>query len=168
MERARLVVVVLALAVTAACNEGPNGVSKAATPEPRPPATAPAVQTVTPTYKTRSGALETSGKVQFNEERLTRVQAPVTGRIVEVLARAGDVVEPGHRLLVIDSPDLGVAKADYAKATADVERADKALRLTRELYDARAIAQKEVREAENDYRKATAERERAASRLRTL
>lgn len=167
MPRPSLVVVLLALAV-AACNEGPPGVSKAATPEPRVPAAPPAVQTVTPEYQTRSGVLETSGKVQFDEDRLTRVQAPVTGRVIEVLARAGDVVEPGHRLLIIDSPDLGVAKSDYAKAAADIERADKALRLTRELYDARAIAQKEVREAENDYRKAIAERERAASRLRTL
>lgn len=167
MPRPSLVVVLLALAV-AACNEGPPGVSKAATPEPRVPAAPPAVQTVTPEYQTRSGVLETSGKVQFDEDRLTRVQAPVTGRVIEVLARAGDVVEPGHRLLIIDSPDLGVAKSDYAKAAADIERADKALRLTRELYDARAIAQKEVREAENDYRKAIAERARAASRLRTL
>jgi cobalt-zinc-cadmium efflux system membrane fusion protein len=126
------------------------------------------VTVVHPEYKVRSGVLETSGKVQFDDERLVRVQAPVTGRVLEVLARPGDVVEPGRRLLILDSPDLGAAKADYAKATADVERADKALRLTRELFEAKAVAQKEVREAENDYRKAIAERERAASRLRTL
>src|SRR5947199_10133106 len=50
----------------------------------------------------------------------------------------------------------------------DVERSDKALRLAKELFEAKAIPQKDIREAESDYRKAVAERERAASRLRTL
>ena len=103
-----------------------------------------------------------------DEEQLVRVNAPVTGRVLEVLARPGDVVEPGHRLLVLDSADLGAAKADYAKAVSDVERSTAALALAKELLEAKAIAQKEVREADNDQRKAAAERERAAARLRTL
>jgi cobalt-zinc-cadmium efflux system membrane fusion protein len=112
--------------------------------------------------------LETSGKVAFNEERLVRVQAPVTGRVVEVLARPGDIVTPGTRLLVIDSSELSAAKTEYAKAVADVERAEKALDLVRELVEAKALAQKELRDADSEYRKAMAERERATARLRTL
>jgi len=126
------------------------------------------VKTSTPEYRIRASTLETSGRVQFDEEHLVRIHAPSTGRVVEVLARPGDIVQPGQRLLVLDSPDLGAAKSDYLKALADAERADKALRLARELYDAKVIAQKEIREAENDDRKALAERERAASRLRTF
>jgi membrane fusion protein, heavy metal efflux system len=139
------------------------------TSEP-PPAAAPQapVTVVSPEYKTRVTALETTGKVQFNEEQLVRITAPVTGRVVEVLARPGEVAEPGRPLLVIDSPDLGAAKADYAKAVSDAERAQHAIDLARDLFEAKAIAQKEVRAAENDYRKAVAERERAASRLGTL
>ncbi|MDE2179988.1 MAG: efflux RND transporter periplasmic adaptor subunit [candidate division NC10 bacterium] len=123
---------------------------------------------VSPEYRTRRQVLDTTGKIQFNEERLVRVNAPVTGRIVEVLAHPGDVVEAGHRLLLLDSPDLGTAKSDYAKAVSDLERSEKAITLARELFQVKAIAQKELREAENDYRKAMAEKERAASRLRTL
>src|SRR5262249_7862456 len=123
---------------------------------------------VSPEYRTRQRTIETTGKVQFNEEALVRVHAPVTGRVLEVFARPGDVVEPGARLLVIDSADLGAAKADYAKAVADAERSAAAAQLSRELYDAHATAQKELRETENDARKAVAERERAAARLRTL
>jgi cobalt-zinc-cadmium efflux system membrane fusion protein len=126
------------------------------------------VRITQPQMTTRQGVLETTGKVAFNEERLVRVHAPVTGRVIDVLARPGDVVEPGFPLLVMDSPELSTAKADYAKATADVERADKALALVRELVDARALAQKELRDADSDYRKAMAERERAMARLRTL
>jgi len=121
-----------------------------------------------PEYRSRETTLETTGKVAFNEEQVVRITAPVTGRVVEVLARPGDVVEPGRRLLVLDSPDAAQARADYAKAVADAERAGRALDLARELFEMRATAQKEVREAENDARKAVAERDRAAARLRTL
>ena len=130
--------------------------------------TPPGVATVNPAYLVRPAVLETTGKVQFDEEKLVRVNAPVTGRVLEVLARSGDLVEPGHRLFVLDSADLGAAKADYAKAVSDLERASSALKLANELFEAKAIAQKEVREAENDQRKAVAERARAVARLRTL
>jgi len=158
-------VLLLATGFLAGCGDAGSeqkGASKVA-PEP-----APVVKTVRPAYQMRVTTIETSGKAQFNEEQLVRVQAPATGRVVEVLARPGDAIESGERLLVLDSPDLGSAKSDYAKAVADVERADKAVTLARELFEAKAIAQKELREAENDYRKAVAERERAAARLRTL
>jgi len=121
-----------------------------------------------PEYRTRATVLETTGRVVFNEERLARITAPATGRVLEVLARPGEVVEPGHQLLVLDSSDVGLAKSDYAKAMADAERADHALTLARDLFEVRAVAQKEIREAENDYRKAMVERDRALSRLRTL
>ncbi|HEY3186683.1 MAG TPA: efflux RND transporter periplasmic adaptor subunit, partial [Solirubrobacteraceae bacterium] len=129
---------------------------------------APAVTTVSPAYRTRQTALETSGKVMFNEEALVRINTTVTGRVLEVLARPGDTVPAGHRLLVVDSPDLGAAKADYAKAVADVERAEAALKLARELFEVKAIAAKEIRDAENEGRRTMAERERAGSRLLTL
>jgi len=158
------------LALLAACSRGPNDAGATAKPEPSPPAAATnvAVAVVHPTFRERAMTLETSGKAQFNEEALARVHAPVTGRVLEVLARPGEVVEPGHRLLVIDSPDLGAAKSDYAKAVADVERAEAAQRLANELFEVKAVPQKDVREANNDYRKSVAERERAAARLRTL
>src|SRR5712692_5023184 len=158
-------VLLLATGFLAGCGDAGSeqkGASKAA-PEP-----APVVKTVRPAYQMRVTTIETSGKAQFNEEQLVRVQAPATGRVVEVLARPGDAVESGERLLVLDSPDLGSAKSDYAKGVADVERSEAALKLARELFEVKAVAQKEIREAENDYRKAVAERERAASRLRAL
>ena len=133
-----------------------------------PAAPAAVVRVVSPEYKTRVTTLETTGKVQFNEEQLVRITAPVTGRVVEVLARPGEGAEPGRRLLAIDSSDLGAAKSDYAKAVSDTEHAEHAIDLARDLFEAKALAQKEVRAAENDYRKAVAERERAASRLGTL
>lgn len=170
--RFRFLPLLLVTIFCAACGDGSSkspGTPAKPAPEPKSPGTA--VETVkisSPEYRTRQQVLETTGKVQFNEERLVRVNAPVTGRVSEVLAHPGDIVEQGHRLLVLDSPDLGTAKSDYAKAVSDLEHAEKAVTLARELFQARAIAQKELRDTENDYRKAMAEKERAASRLRTL
>ena len=157
--------VLLATALATGCGDAASEQKDAPKAGPEPP---PVVQTVRPTYRTRVAAIETSGKAQFNEEQLVRVQAPATGRVIEVLARPGDPVEPGQPLFVLDSPDLGSAKSDYAKAVSDTERSEKAVALARELFEAKAVAQKELREAENDYRKAVTERERAAARLKTL
>src|SRR5262245_32775761 len=119
MTEVRAGLVVLVIAMLAAC-EAP------ATPEARPPQGAqPATSAdvtptiVSPEYRTRQRTIDTTGKVQFNEESLVRVHAPATGRVLEIFARPGDIVEPGARLFVIDSADLGAAKADYAKAVAD-------------------------------------------------
>ena len=92
-----------------------------------PPAAAPGaavnpVTVVRPEIRTRAAVLETTGKVQFDEEQLVRVNAPVTGRVIEVLARPGELVETGHPLFVLDSADLAQAKSDYAKAVSDFAR----------------------------------------------
>ncbi len=170
--RGRSLLAVLIAALCAGCGDAPSGspagATRAAAPaRPGTPSIGD-VEIVNPEYRERATTLETTGKMQFNEEQLVRVTAPVTGRVVELLVRPGDVVEPGRRLLVLDSPDLGSAKSDYAKAVSDAERAEHALKLARDLLEVKAIAQKEIREAENDSRKAVAERERAASRLRSL
>ena len=164
----RLALLLLSIvALGAACRDPAASKSTPAAPEAERRDPAPAVEEVKlarPEYRSRVTTLETTGRVVFNEERLVRITAPVTGRVVEVLVRPGDLVEPGHRLLVLDSPDAGLARADYAKATADAERAEHALRLARDLFEVRAVAQKEVRDAESEYRKTAAERDRAPSR----
>ena len=166
------IILLLIAALCAACRNG-SPESRRSTQEPprkdQPLAAGAAtVKTVAPEYRTRATVLETNGKIQFDEERLVRVNAPLTGRVVEVLARPGDAVEPGHRLLLLDSPDLGAAKSDYAKAVSDLDRSEKALNLARDLFEVKAISEREIRDAENDYRKAAAEKERAASRLLAL
>jgi cobalt-zinc-cadmium efflux system membrane fusion protein len=138
-----------------------------------PPAAAPGaavnpVTVVRPEIRTRAAVLETTGKVQFDEEQLVRVNAPVTGRVIEVLARPGELVETGHPLFVLDSADLGQAKSDYAKAVSDLARSERAIKLAKDLFEMKAIAEKDIREAENDHNKSLAERDRAAARLRTL
>jgi membrane fusion protein, heavy metal efflux system len=166
--RAGLVVLTLTMLAGAAC-ESPAPPEARPQRSAQPPASTDVAATIVgPEYRTRQRTIDTTGKVQFNEEALVRIHAPATGRVLEIFARPGEVVETGAPLFVMDSADLGTAKADYAKAVADVERSAAAARLSRELFEVHAVAQKELREAENDARKAIAERERAASRLQTL
>jgi cobalt-zinc-cadmium efflux system membrane fusion protein len=162
----RALALFLVTALAAGCGDSKSS-QPAATPAAPGAATSP-VTVVQPEYRTRTAALETTAKVQFNEEQLVRVNAPVTGRVLDVLARPGEVVEPGHPLFVLDSPDLGQAKSDYAKAVSDLARSEKASKLAKELFEIKAIAEKDIRDAENDLNKAVAERDRAAARLRTL
>src|SRR5262249_35489723 len=136
MDRRFKIALLLIAALCAACR---NGSSESRRPGQDPPqrdqplaaGAAATITTVAPEYRKRVTVLQTNGKVQFNEERLVRVNAPLTGRVVEVLARPGDVVEPGHRLLLLDSPDLGSAKSDYAKAVSDLGRSEEAPNLSR-------------------------------------
>ena len=169
--RFKIILLIIA-ALCAACRNGSSESRRSAQDPPQKDqplaASAATIKTVAPEYRQRATVLDTNGKVQFDEERLVRVNAPLTGRVVEVLARPGEVVEPGHRLLLLDSPDLGAAKSDYAKAVSDLERSEKAFNLARDLFEVKAISEREIRDAENDYRKAAAEKERAASRLLAL
>src|SRR5262245_4041306 len=62
---------------------------------------------------------ETTGKVAFNEERMTPVFTPYAGRVVEVSASKGAVVRSGQPLLTIESPDLVAVQNDLAAARSD-------------------------------------------------
>src|SRR5262245_32453538 len=66
--------------------------------------------------------LETTGKVGFDEDRLTPVFVPYGGRVLEVLANKGEMVKSGQPLLVVDSPDLVAAINDLASVRADVDK----------------------------------------------
>src|SRR5262245_57364272 len=115
-------VLLLLVALLSGCSDSKS--EQLAQPAPVPGTARNPVQVVQPEVRTRAAVLETTGKVQFNEDELVRVNAPVTGRVTEVLDRTGQVVAPGHPLFVLDSPDLGQAKRDYAKAVYDLARAD--------------------------------------------
>ncbi len=51
-----------------------------------------------------------TGKIAFNEERLTPVFTPFSGRVVELLANKGDNVTTGQPLATIESPDFVSSK----------------------------------------------------------
>lgn len=115
-----------------------------------------------------AGTTQATAKVAFDEGRVSRVGAPVSGRVVELRVQPGDHVRKGQPLLVIASPDAESAFADWIAARADAALAEKNLERQRRLLADQAVSQKEVQQAEGDATKARAARARALARLEVL
>jgi len=111
---------------------------------------------------------ETTGKVSFNEDRLTPVFTPYAGRALEVNASKGDSVRSGTTLMVIESADLVAAQNDLSAARADQTRAriarqsaEVASQRANRLHEHEAVATKDVQLAEQDLARASADENRA-------
>ena len=112
------------------------------------------------------------GRVGVNPNRVSRVLPPVQGRVLEVMTKLGDFVEQGQPLLSLDSPDADAAVSTYLQAEATerqvkvaLTKAEADFRRTGDLYEHKAVAEKDVLGAQNDLAqaKANAETSRAAS-----
>jgi membrane fusion protein, heavy metal efflux system len=102
-----------------------------------------------------------TGKVGFNEDRLTPVFTPFSGRIVELLANKGDNVRSGQALAVVESPDfvgaqndLASARSDLVKARIGLDAAQVAEQRARRLHDQEAISTKDLQQTETDLARA--------------
>jgi cobalt-zinc-cadmium efflux system membrane fusion protein len=115
-----------------------------------------------------SGTLVTSGKIAFDDLRVEHVFSPVSGRVTKIEAQLGERVKKGQALAVIDSPDLGLASADVAKAEADLIAAEHDFKRQQALLAVHAVAQRDFDAAEDNVKKARAERARAAQKARLL
>jgi len=109
-----------------------------------------------------------NGKISFDENATSRVSSPVLGRVTKLHLQIGDTVKAGQALMSIDSPDLGVAIADYRKASADLELKRKAFVRSQMLLDGGVIAHKEFEASEAEMAQSQAEATRAKGRLKNL
>jgi cobalt-zinc-cadmium efflux system membrane fusion protein len=92
-----------------------------------------------------------------NEDRTARLGAPASGRVVTVHVQAGQRVARGQALVTLQSVEAGTARADYAKAAAELAgRRSAAIyaRTAREraerLLAAKAISRQELERAQSD------------------
>ena len=102
-----------------------------------------------------------TGKVGFNEDRLTPVFTPYAGRIVELLANKGNDVRSGQPLAVVEAPDFVSAQNDLASARSDLVKANIGLSASqvgaeraRRLHEQEAIATKDLQQSESDLARA--------------
>lgn len=112
--------------------------------------------------------LRVSGRVTFDDSRVTHVYSPVSGRITRIEAQLGQAVKRGQVLAVVESPDIGTASSDMGKATADLIAAEHDFARQKELAGAHAASQRDLEQSEDAYRKARAELDRAKAKLRLL
>ncbi|HTA18434.1 MAG TPA: efflux RND transporter periplasmic adaptor subunit [Polyangia bacterium] len=115
-----------------------------------------------------AGTIRVAGRVTFDDLRVAHVFSPVTGRITKILAQPGQRVKKGERLCVLESPDLGSAVSDMAKAQASLFQAERDWKRQKELIELHAAAQRDYEAAEGTYLNAKAELERAQRKSRLL
>lgn len=131
----------------------------------RGPAPAPAAQAGGQPAHLRTAVVETKefavdeivapGRVEVNPNRVSKVLMPVPGRIRRVLVNLGDAVTEGQALVVLESPEAGLALAAQVQAQSQVQqakttlaRAEKDLDRARELNANKAAPLKDVINAE--------------------
>ena len=114
------------------------------------------------------GMIRAAGRVTFDDLRVAHVFSPVTGRITKILAQPGERVKKDQALCVLQSPDLGSAVSDLAKAQATLLAAEKDWRRQKDLYEVHAASQRDFENAETTYRNARAEMERAQRKASLL
>jgi cobalt-zinc-cadmium efflux system membrane fusion protein len=113
-------------------------------------------------------ALEVSAELMPIADRRAEIGLLVPGRIVSVHVNVGDVVAKDAPLLIVESPDVGKARAALISATAQRSVAKKAFDRERQLLADRATSRRELEEAEGTFKKADADYRAALALLATL
>jgi cobalt-zinc-cadmium efflux system membrane fusion protein len=106
--------------------------------------------------------------VEADPARLIKVLPPLSGRVIQLKVQLGEQVEAGQPLVVLDSPDLGSAYADYDRAKVLLALALKSRDRQRGLVKIGGAADKDVQQSETDYITAEAEWRRAEARLKQI
>ncbi|MEI7431312.1 MAG: efflux RND transporter periplasmic adaptor subunit [Betaproteobacteria bacterium] len=115
-----------------------------------------------------SETLRVAGRVDFDEQRVARIGAPVTGRVVELLVDPGATVIQGQPLAKLHSVELGNAQLAYVKSAAQAKLQSQNAERARLLFSSDVIGVAELQRRESEYAIAKAEQQAAADQLRVL
>jgi cobalt-zinc-cadmium efflux system membrane fusion protein len=113
-------------------------------------------------------ALNVTGTVQPDIARAVPVISLASGRVVEIKARLGDMVQKGQLLLRVQSNDVSGAYQTYRKAVNDERLARQQLDRDQILFDKGAIAKGALEQAEDTAQDAKADLDAATEQLRLL
>lgn len=109
-----------------------------------------------------------NAEVAFDGDRFAHLAPRASGNIAEVNAGLGDHVKAGDVLAVIDSAELGSAKAAWLQARSLVELWKKNEERERALYDKNVGTEKDVLEAETKLVESRVQLSSAEQRLKNL
>ncbi len=112
--------------------------------------------------------LEVSAELMPVPDRHAEIGTLVSGRIAGVHVNVGDRVEVGTPLLVVDSPEVGRARAELIKASAELDVARAAAEREKQLLSERATSKREVEVAVGALKTAHARYSAARALLATL
>ncbi len=168
----KTMIALLSAAVLAGCGEEKSAPANQAAHDPLSVKPAPELvsQLKTAVVGTESVAemLRVAGSVEFDEQRVARIGASVTGRVVEVDVLPGQVVQKGELLARLNSSELASQQLAYLKARAQLELNRRAAERAKALLAADVIGSAELQRRESEYQISVAETRAAADQLRLL
>lgn len=109
-----------------------------------------------------------AGRIDFDEQRISRISTTVPGRITDLKVVLGQNVGKGDTLATLSSANLGEAQLAYIKANSQVQLMRRSVERGRALLAADVIGSAELQRRENELEVAEAEKRGAADQLRLL
>ena len=121
---------------------------------------------------TAAESVDVPGRLVPDEDRTARLSAPVQGRLVAVGVRVGDQVSRGQSLASLQSPEAFAARADFAKANAELSARDTAASFAQKAYERatrllelKAISRQDVERSRVERESAMAARSQAQAEV---
>ncbi|MCW5912415.1 MAG: efflux RND transporter periplasmic adaptor subunit [Cyclobacteriaceae bacterium] len=97
------------------------------------------------------------GKITVDNNKMARVNSIVGGHVLTVNAELGDYVKQGQVLATVRSSEVAEFQRQLLDAQSDVAVAEKNLQVTKELFEGKLNAERDVNAAEKELVKAKAE-----------
>lgn len=126
------------------------------------------IKTGKPFFTDIADKLSVPGQIKVHEQKLVRVGASFTGRIVEVYVQLGDNVEAGAKLARIASPELTQAQLAYLRANSLAVLAKRAAVRAKQLFAGDVISAAELQRRESELQVSNAELSAAKDQLRLM
>ena len=175
-----LLLLLLAIAATGAgCGGASDDAHATSTAEPagaRPrdealvvdPAMLSSITVETLAERDTTGTLSIAGKIQFDEDRVAHVLAPLAGQVVNLRVKVGDPVRRGQTLCEISSREAAAAIGERIESLKDLELAEKNAAMIQDLFEHEAASKMALQQSQNDLAKARARVARTEEALRVL
>lgn len=106
--------------------------------------------------RTMGGVLKLTGRIESDRARVNEVAAAAAGRVVAVEKLLGQKVKAGDVLAVIQSAELGRAKADYLEAQAQLKLAQSTFAREKQLHEKRISSQADFLTAQSELHRSEA------------
>jgi membrane fusion protein, heavy metal efflux system len=105
------------------------------------------------------------GRIEANEQRVSRVGSAVVGRISSVNVELGDAIKPGQTLARLTSAELTSAQLAFLRANSNLTQAERAVERARQMIQAEVISSAELQKRESEWVMARAESRAAQDQL---
>jgi cobalt-zinc-cadmium efflux system membrane fusion protein len=115
------------------------------------------IEILTAALEPFSAPIEATAAIELDGDRVAKISARSSGRLVKIVASQGDAVKTGQALAWFDSPELGQAWAEYTKSKGRTELARKNLEREETLFSKKISPEKDVFKAKQDLAEAEAD-----------